>query len=303
MSSAASRSTKQNALQKYRSLRSDSGREAKAVLTMRNMLCLVCLFSFFQAAAAAGDKTHFVYRSIPFLGYYDDNGFHVDPVSMNVEPIDKFILELPKVFPKGSKVNGINRDGKRSVLVIKKVDMGVLLEGDFIVDPPISYRDEQSAELVWTPGRDVEIVKTEVAPVPSKAKEELAQKLGVAIKSESPEFPDGAEKARLLQLARQPPEPVGRKAEDLPDLLFISWEAGAGHFFIYSISRGEFLFAQMSLFSAHDVLSGPSLRPLFFFRVQGNSKTYILAESSDGYEDSVHVVLDAETGETMLATY
>ena len=267
------------------------------------MLYVLFLLSFIQAGAAAGEKTYFVYQSMPFQGYYDDSGFHAIPYSENHEYIEKFILELPKIFPKGSKVNGIDRNGKRSVLTIRKVDTGVLLEDGFIVDPPIVYRDEKWADLVWTPGRDVEIVKTEVTPVPSKARRKLAEKLSAAMKDVSQGFPDGPETIKLAQLAKNPPEPIGRKAAGLPDLLFITWDAGAAHFFIYSVSRGDFLFGQMSLVNAYDSLSGPGLRPLFFFRIQGKSRVYILAESFDGYEYTVHVILDGETGKTMLATF
>lgn len=267
------------------------------------MLYVLFLLSLVQAGAAAGEKTYFVYQSMPFQGYYDDGGFHAIPYSEDRGYVEKFIFELPKIFPKGSKVNGIDRSGKRSVLTIGKVDTGVLLEDGFIMDPPIVYRDEKWADFVWTPGRDVEIVKTEVTPVPPKAQKVLAEMLSATIKNASQGFPDGPEKTKLAQLVKNPPEPIGRKAAGLPDLVFITWEAGAGHFFIYSVSRGEFVFTQMALYNAYDSLNGLGLRPLFFFRIQGKSKVYILAESFDGYEYSVHVILDAETGKTMVATF
>jgi len=196
--------------------RTDYGREVKVMQLPRKILYVIFLLSFIQAAAAAGEKTHFVYQSMPFQGYYDDGGFHAIPYSEDREYVEKFIFELPRIFPKGSKVNGINRDEKRSVLTIRKVDTGVLLEDGFIVDPPIVYRDEKGADLVWTSGRDVEIVKTEVTPVSPKARKELAEKLSSTINNASQGFPDGPEKAKLAQLAKNPPEPVGRKAAGQP---------------------------------------------------------------------------------------
>ncbi len=270
---------------------------------------LVVIATLLTTNAAAQEKTYFAAGSIPFKGYYSEKRFRYFNIGFEEGDIlAQFILGLPKVFPKGSNVNGISRDGKRTKLTVRKVDTGVLFQGGYILDPPIVYsrKDEKKAvALVWTPGIDIEIVKTERAPIPKKALAELKKRLVREITGAAKSFQaqDAYKKKAALKIAKKHSPPAGRQIAGLKDLVFITWNAGAGHFFIYSLGRKEFLYSKMNLFVPYGDLSGESTKPIFFFRFDNKPDIYILADYFDGYEDRSTLILDARTGATMLSTF
>lgn len=265
------------------------------------------LLIFISTNAVANERTYLAAGSMPFKGYYADGGLHnISPAIQNSttwDIITEFIMELPRAFPKGSKVHGITRDGKHDLLTIRKVDTGALFEGGFILDPPIVYKETSKAELIWTPGVDINGIKTEKTNLPKKLLNTLRKKITEEIKQTADAFQDSLQKKEVLKIAQNLPDPVGYEIDALKDLIFITAKAGKNHFFIYSKSKDKIAYSSMDLFPHMDYLSGDDLQPLLYFQIVGHSDIYLLAYFDDGYEGNWYKIMDASTGETLLNSF
>jgi len=276
--------------------------------------------------SASKSKTHFVCNSVPFIGYYAGGEFSAiraitklsnsNPEMVegyDFTPIDRFTRKVPTYFSVGTPVKTIGLNGNQGKTKIEKLDTQNL--GEIIVNPPVLYSNNVQAQLAWTSNLELETVKTIPKEVPAEVYEELKKKLQVQIRNLLKSFKQGNNSEALKKMLNgNYPAPVALSVKGLDNILHIHWMIelsdyprqspnSVSNYFIYSLSKKKFILDSMRLMAPYDSPNGTSMNPLFFFKIDGDSSTYLLVNYFDGYENRTCQIVDSETGKVMLETY